>query len=182
MFKQNTSSPLFVILAIVLVLLAIVARLASLGTTIAIERDWVVVIAREDASLLAGILRYIFMCLFWSVRTIDRSVRTIDRSVRAIDWVEAQYHRIHYNALQYSTMQYSTIKCNTMQCNSLLQSARSCIMIVDCSFSPKNSCDIDSSNIVMARFCVTYIFTNTRVNERIKIFCNSFFTDSYHQN
>ena len=170
MFKQNTSSPLFVILAIVLVLLAIVARLASLGTTIAIERDWVVVIAKEDASLLAGILRYIFMCLFWSVRTIDRSVQ-------AIDWVEAQYHRIHYNALQYSTVQYSTvqystvqystvqystmqyrtIKCNTMQCNSLLQSARSCIMIVDYSFSPKNSCDIDSSNIVMARFSPTLV-------------------------
>ncbi|XP_028398735.1 solute carrier family 40 member 1-like [Dendronephthya gigantea] len=54
MFKQSISSPIFFILAVFLVLLAIVARLSSLGTTIAIERDWVVVIVKEDESLLAG--------------------------------------------------------------------------------------------------------------------------------
>ena len=54
MFGQKISSPIFLILAVVLVLLAIVARLSSLGTTIAIERDWVVVIAKEDEFLLAG--------------------------------------------------------------------------------------------------------------------------------
>ena len=54
MFEQKVSSPIFIILAVVLVLLAIVARLSSLGTTIAIERDWVVVIAKEDEFLLAG--------------------------------------------------------------------------------------------------------------------------------
>ncbi|CAB4019122.1 solute carrier family 40 member 1, partial [Paramuricea clavata] len=54
MFKQSISSPIFLVLAVVLVLLAIVARLSSLGTTIAIERDWVVIIAKEDEFLLAG--------------------------------------------------------------------------------------------------------------------------------
>lgn len=54
MFEWNISKPLFFVLAVFLVLLAIVARLASLGTTIAIERDWVVVIAKEDEFLLAG--------------------------------------------------------------------------------------------------------------------------------
>lgn len=54
MFKQSNSSPIFVILGVVLVIVAIVARLSSLGTTIAIERDWVVVIAKEDSFLLAG--------------------------------------------------------------------------------------------------------------------------------
>lgn len=54
MFEERISSPIFFILAVSLVLLAIVARLSSLGTTIAIERDWVVVIVKEDESLLAG--------------------------------------------------------------------------------------------------------------------------------
>ena len=58
MFEQKVSSPIFIVLAVVLVLLAIVARLSSLGTTIAIERDWVVVIAKEDAFLLAGNVLY----------------------------------------------------------------------------------------------------------------------------
>lgn len=58
MFKQSISSPIFLVLAVILVLLAIVARLSSLGTTIAIERDWVVIIAKEDEFLLAGTCIY----------------------------------------------------------------------------------------------------------------------------
>lgn len=54
LFDKDLSHVLFVTLAIILVLLAIVARLATLGTTIAIERDWVVVIAQDDEFLLAG--------------------------------------------------------------------------------------------------------------------------------
>lgn len=54
MLKEKFSGWKFFIFAVVLVLLAIIARLASLGTTIAIERDWVVVIAKEDEFLLAG--------------------------------------------------------------------------------------------------------------------------------
>ena len=64
MFHQNKSSPIFLILAVVLVLLAIIARLSSLGTTIAIERDWVVVIAKENKSMLAGKMSLIQSYLF----------------------------------------------------------------------------------------------------------------------
>lgn len=48
------SKALFPFLEFLLILLAIIARLSSLGTTIAIERDWVVVIAKEDEALMAG--------------------------------------------------------------------------------------------------------------------------------
>ena len=54
MFQESISKALFDILAVILVLLAIVARLSSLGTTISIERDWVVEIAKANEFLLAG--------------------------------------------------------------------------------------------------------------------------------
>lgn len=49
------SKSLFTFLEFLLILLAIVARLSSLGTTLAIERDWVVVIAKDDKVLMAGV-------------------------------------------------------------------------------------------------------------------------------
>ena len=72
MFKQSNSSPIFIILGVVLILVAIVARLSSLGTTIAIERDWVVVIAKEDEFLLAGKILISFNLLCSSLFTCSK--------------------------------------------------------------------------------------------------------------
>ena len=50
------NSGLLTLSYIIIITLAIVSQLASAGTTIAVERDWIVEICEKDTDLLAGML------------------------------------------------------------------------------------------------------------------------------
>lgn len=50
----DVSLPVFIVLSAVVILLGSLANLATVANTIAIEKDWIVVIADKDEHALAG--------------------------------------------------------------------------------------------------------------------------------
>ena len=52
--KDSLSLSVYVLLEVLVIVIGSVAQLSSIGTKIAVEKDWVVVMAGSDKSLLAG--------------------------------------------------------------------------------------------------------------------------------
>lgn len=52
--QQHIQHPVITLLEAVIIVVGSVADLSSIGTKIAVEKDWVVVIAGSDKSLLAS--------------------------------------------------------------------------------------------------------------------------------
>ena len=52
--KDSLSLSVHVLLEVLVIVIGSVAQLSSIGTKIAVEKDWVVVMAGSDKSLLAG--------------------------------------------------------------------------------------------------------------------------------
>ena len=53
---DNPSLPLFIFLSALVIFLGATANLATVANTIAIEKDWIVVIADKNEDTLAGLL------------------------------------------------------------------------------------------------------------------------------
>ena len=53
---DNPSLPLFIFLSALVIFLGATANLATVANTIAIEKDWIVVIADKNEDTLAGVL------------------------------------------------------------------------------------------------------------------------------
>ena len=62
--KESLSLAVYGLLEALIIIIGSVAQISSIGTKIAVERDWVVVMAGSDKDLLAGMSDILLQCHF----------------------------------------------------------------------------------------------------------------------